>query len=78
MRSPEQELCALFGLTPAEARVATAIFDGMSMREAADALQVAHNTVRVQLARVYEKTGVTRQAELVKMMMRLAEGRGGS
>jgi len=78
VRSPEQELCALFGLTPAEARVATAIFDGMSMREAAETLQVAHNTVRVQLARVYEKTGVTRQAELVKMMMRLAEGRGGS
>jgi DNA-binding CsgD family transcriptional regulator len=77
VRSPEQELCALFGLTPAEARVATAIFDGMSMREAAETLQVAHNTVRVQLARVYEKTGVTRQAELVKMMMRLAEGRGG-
>ena len=77
VRSPEQELCALFGLTPAEARVATAIFDGMSMREAAETLQVAHNTVRVQLAKVYEKTGVTRQAELVKMMMRLSAGREG-
>jgi DNA-binding CsgD family transcriptional regulator len=74
--SPEQQLRALFGLTHAEGRVATAIFDGMSMREASAALQIAHNTVRVQLARVYEKTGVTRQAELVKLMMRLSGGLG--
>ncbi|MGZ6017974.1 MAG: helix-turn-helix transcriptional regulator, partial [Phenylobacterium sp.] len=74
VRSPESELRSLFGLTYAEARVATAIFEGLSMREAADALGVALNTVRFQLARVYEKTGVTRQAELVKMMMRLSSG----
>jgi catechol 2,3-dioxygenase-like lactoylglutathione lyase family enzyme len=74
--SPEAQLRALFGLTQGEARVATAIFEGMSMREASDALRIAHNTVRVQLARVYEKTGVTRQAELVKMMMRLTNGPG--
>jgi DNA-binding CsgD family transcriptional regulator len=66
----------LFGLTQAEARVATTIFEGLSMREASDALGVALNTVRFQLARVYEKTGVTRQAELVKMMMRLSSSAG--
>lgn len=76
VRSPEQELRALFGLTYAEARVATTIFEGLSMREAADQLGVALNTVRFQLARVYEKTGVTRQAELVKMMMRLSTSPG--
>lgn len=76
VRSPEAELRALFGLTYAEARVATAIFEGLSMREAADQLGVALNTVRFQLARVYEKTGVTRQAELVKMMMRLSGSLG--
>lgn len=75
--SPERQLRELFGLTPSEARVATAIFEGMSMREASEVLEVAHNTVRVQLARVYEKTGVTRQAELVKMMMRLSGVVGG-
>lgn len=76
VRSPEDELRALFGLTFAEARVATAIFDGLSMREAAERLDVALNTVRFQLARVYEKTGVTRQAELVKIMMRLSSSPG--
>jgi DNA-binding CsgD family transcriptional regulator len=78
IRSPETELRSLFGLTYAEARVATAIFDGLSMREAAETLGVALNTVRFQLARVYEKSGVTRQAELVKMMMRLSSGPGQS
>jgi DNA-binding CsgD family transcriptional regulator len=78
IRSPETELRSLFGLTYAEARVATAIFDGLSMREAAETLGVALNTVRFQLALVYEKSGVTRQAELVKMMMRLSSGPGQS
>ncbi|WP_394763225.1 helix-turn-helix transcriptional regulator [Phenylobacterium sp.] len=72
VRSPESELRALFGLTYAEAKVATAIFQGLTMREAAALLGVALNTVRFQLARVYEKTGATRQAELVKLMMRLS------
>ena len=78
VNSPERELRAMFGLTYAESRVATAIFDGLSMREASEQLGVALNTVRFQLARVYEKTGVTRQAELVKMMMRLSTGAGES
>jgi DNA-binding CsgD family transcriptional regulator/PAS domain-containing protein len=72
VRSPEEELRRLFGLTPAEARVATAVLNGLSLREAADAHQVSFNTVRSQLAKVYEKTGVTRQAELVVLMMRLS------
>lgn len=72
IRSPEAELRSLFNLTVSEARVAAAIFEGLSMREAAASLNVAHNTVRFQLARVYEKMGVTRQAELVKIMMRLS------
>ena len=76
IRSPEDQLRALFGLTHAEARVATAIFDGLTMREASEMLGVALNTVRFQLARVYEKTGATRQAELVKLMMRLSSRPG--
>lgn len=74
VRSPEDELIALFGLTPAEARVATAVFQGLSLKEAADQFGVSFNTVRFQYARLAEKTGVTRQAELVKLMMRLAAG----
>jgi DNA-binding CsgD family transcriptional regulator/PAS domain-containing protein len=72
LRAPEDELRAIFALTQAEARLAAAVFDGLSLPEAAERFGVSVNTVRFQLARVFDKTGVTRQAELVKLMMRLA------
>lgn len=70
--APEDQLRAVFGLTPAEARLAAAVFEGLTLPEAAERFGVSINTVRFQLARTFEKTGVARQAELVKMMMRLA------
>ena len=72
VRAPEEDLRLMFGLTAAEARLAAAVFDGLTLPEAADQFGVSVNTTRFQLARVFEKTGVTRQAELVKLMMRLA------
>ena len=68
--APEEKLRVLFGLTPAEARVAQALFDGQSPREAAAGLNLSFNTVRVHLTRIFDKTGVNRQAELVRLMMR--------
>lgn len=67
---PEQTLRCLFGLTPAEARVALALFEGLTPREAATRLAVSPHTVHVQLARVFEKTGVRRQSELARLLMR--------
>lgn len=66
----EAKLRTLFQLTSAEARVALALFEGQTPREASASLDVSFNTVRSQLARVFEKTGVNRQAELVRLMMR--------
>jgi DNA-binding CsgD family transcriptional regulator/PAS domain-containing protein len=67
---PEQKLRGLFGLTPAEARLALAIFEGLSPTEAAASFGVSPNTVRVQLGHIFEKTGTNRQSELVRLMMR--------
>lgn len=72
LRSPADELRLLFGLTAAEARLADAIFDGLSLPEAADRFGLSLHTVRFQIARVFEKAGVARQTDLVKLMMRLA------
>jgi len=69
---PEQKLRALFGLTQAETRVALALFEGATPKEAAEQMQVSFHTVRAQLARVFDKTGVNRQAELIRLMMRTA------
>lgn len=72
LRSPADELRLLFGLTAAEARLADAVFEGLSLPEAADRFGLSLHTVRFQIARVFEKSGVARQTDLVKLMMRLA------
>jgi DNA-binding CsgD family transcriptional regulator len=72
---PVQRLAALFGLTPAEGRVALALLEGATPREAADQLGVSSNTVRVQIARIFQKTGTNRQAELIRLMMRMVVDR---
>jgi DNA-binding CsgD family transcriptional regulator len=45
---------------------------GESPREVDERLGVSFNTVRVQLARVFEKTGVGRQADLARLLARIA------
>jgi len=70
VRLPEQRLRDLFALTPAEARLALALFEGLSPKEAAMRFEVSPNTVHVQLARIFEKTGSNRQTDLMRLMMR--------
>jgi DNA-binding CsgD family transcriptional regulator/PAS domain-containing protein len=60
----------LFGLTTAEARVALALSEGLSPAETAERLKVSSNTVRVHLARIFDKTGTRRQSELARLMTR--------
>jgi DNA-binding CsgD family transcriptional regulator len=60
-------MCA-FDLTAAEADVATSLANGASVEAIAHARGVSVNTVRAQLNAVYQKAGVTRQAELVRVL----------
>ena len=59
---------AAFGLTTAEARVLALLAEGSTIKEAAKTLGVAPNTARTHLTRLMQKTGATRQAELVRMV----------
>ena len=61
-----QRLKAAYRLSPAEARLALHIIDGGSIASYADLTGVTPGTARVQLKSVFAKTGVSRQAELVK------------
>jgi DNA-binding CsgD family transcriptional regulator/PAS domain-containing protein len=61
----EPLLIRLFGLTAAEAALAASLLAGRSLAEHARARRIAHATARTQLARVLDKTGCRRQAELV-------------
>ena len=60
----------LYGLTPAEAAVASLVGAGQSVLEAARRLGVQTNTVRMQLKQVYAKTGARRQSALVYLIMK--------
>jgi DNA-binding CsgD family transcriptional regulator len=65
----ESTLRELHGFTPAEARVALEMLQGHTIAEAARRLGTSPNTVKTQLQRVFEKLQVSRQAEMVRLLM---------
>lgn len=65
-------LCELFDLTPAEATVAHRLANGLSLEEAAESLDISRNTVRAHLRSIFSKSGITRQTELVRLMLNSA------
>jgi DNA-binding NarL/FixJ family response regulator len=63
---------AFFGLTCAESRLLSALFEGCSVPDAASRLGVAPTTARSHLQSVFAKTGVRRQGDLVNLVSGLA------
>lgn len=75
-----QVLRQFYGLTGAEARLLAALLAGERLQDYAERNAVTVNTVRNQLAHVFNKTGTSRQAELVQSclsnpVLRIAAGR---
>lgn len=56
-------------LSPAESRLALAVFHGQSLQQAAKTLGRSYNTCKTQMKAIYLKTGCASQAELVKKIM---------
>src|SRR5690606_20913550 len=67
--APVQVVTKLFGFTPTEAPLAILFAKGLSLDEAADTLHVSRNTVRNHLRAVFAKTGVKRQAMLIRLVL---------
>jgi DNA-binding CsgD family transcriptional regulator/PAS domain-containing protein len=65
---PLEVLTALYGLSPAECRLAALLLEGCTPAEAADRLMVQVSTVRTQLKSIFWKTSTHRQGELVKLL----------
>jgi len=63
-------LQGLFGLTPSEAAVASALADGKAITAIAAANRISLNTARTHLKNILAKTGTSRQAELVALLLR--------
>jgi DNA-binding CsgD family transcriptional regulator len=64
-------LRALFGLTPAEYRLAMLLADGHEPAAIAELVGVSRNTLKSQLASIYRKTDTSRQAQLVRLLLQL-------
>ena len=65
----------VFGLSPAQLRLATRIVEGQSLVDIANATGVSVNTVRTQLRRMFEKVGVHSQPALVRVLLSIAAPR---
>ena len=59
----------MFGLSPAEARLAHALAEGLRVEEAAERCGVTVSTARTYLKQAFAKTETNRQSELVKLIL---------
>jgi DNA-binding CsgD family transcriptional regulator len=76
VRDPERRVDAapdmlrrLYGLTPAEAKLAASLMEGATLESAAEQFAISAQTVRSQLKQVFLKTRTNRQSELVRLLL---------
>ena len=62
-------LVSVYGLTPSESQVAISLANGHSIDEIAESSHHSSHTIRSQLKSVFRKTGVSRQSELIKLLL---------
>jgi len=58
----------LYGLTPTQADIAAALFEGCTVEEVVTRLRITENTVRSHLKGVFKKCAVRSQAELLRLL----------
>lgn len=65
----DRMLGRLYGLTPAEARLAAVMMQGKSLEQAAEELGITRSTARDRLKAVFSKTNTRRQGELISLLL---------
>jgi DNA-binding CsgD family transcriptional regulator len=73
--TPPQLLRRVYGLTRKEAQLALALAGGANLADAAEGLRIAEGTARRHLAAIFARTGIHRQAELVRLILSLPPSR---
>jgi len=68
-KTTAESITAALNILPSEARVVHAVAEGMTVEQAAKQAQISVHTARTYLRSVYEKTGVTRQSELTRLVL---------
>jgi DNA-binding CsgD family transcriptional regulator len=74
---PVETIRKLFELTHKEAQLALCLANGRSLQEAAGDLGITLNTARAHLRSTFSKTGIDRQARLVRAILRSVAQLGG-
>jgi DNA-binding CsgD family transcriptional regulator len=64
----EMDLAELFGLSPAEARLAVALLTGKTLSQIAVSTGVRITTLRTQLGSVLRKVGAERQSDVIRIL----------
>lgn len=59
----------LYGLTPSQAKLTNLLANGLSLKEAALQMKLTQESARQYLKLVFQKTGTSRQAELVRKVI---------
>ncbi|WP_169391293.1 helix-turn-helix transcriptional regulator [Stappia stellulata] len=68
--APERAILRnLFAMTAAEAEVACSLTSGLSLDETAQSLNISRNTARTHLRSIFSKSGISRQTELMRLML---------
>jgi len=63
-----EHLRGAFGMTRAEAQVCLHLFDGYSLPETADKLNISRNTAKTHLKNIFEKCQVSSQNQLIRLL----------
>jgi DNA-binding CsgD family transcriptional regulator/PAS domain-containing protein len=66
----ERLVATLFDLSPSEAKLAALLTQGMTLAEAAAETGLTESTVRSYSKRIFSKVGVSRQADLIRLILR--------
>ena len=56
-------------LTPMESRVAALLAEGSTVRQIAKLMARSENTIRWHIRRIYDKHGISREVELVRLVL---------
>lgn len=69
-------LARAFGLTLAETRVLASLVAGHTLAETAASLHIANATAKTHLDNIFQKTGASRQADLMRLVMQIVPPAG--
>ena len=69
-------VASALGLTPSESRVAVSLAEGTSVRDIAATTGRQESSIRWHVKRIYRKLGISRQPDLVRLVLSITEVSG--